>query len=187
MTLDELVTQSLGKAIEKEDASNYAQCFDWAFAYVDILNIPRSSIRHLRAYEIWTLATAETKQYFDLIPNTPTGTPQKGDMPIFDNTIGVSGHVCIASGNNSGTTTFQSTDQNWNGDLFIKYVWHNYNGVLGWLRPKASSTPGPMATITQAELDKVLKARDDNWNNLQTMTTRYNNLKQAVQKAVNDN
>lgn len=167
MTLEELVAQNLGKPVEREDASNLDQCMDWAFAYVDALGIPRSAIRHLRAYQIWTEATAETKQYFDLIPNTPTGVPPKGALVIFDTTVGVSGHVCIASGNADGLKTFQSTDQNWNGHLYIEYIWHNYNGVLGWLVPKVQSPSVLMSKLTQAEEDALRKARDDNYNNWQ--------------------
>ncbi len=161
MNLDQLVAQNLGKPVEREDPTNVDQCFDWAFAYVDALGIPRSAIRHLRAYEIWTLATDETKKYFDFIPNTPAGVPQKGDMVIFGTAVGISGHVCVASGNNDGTKTFQSTDQNWNGHAYVEYVWHNYTGVLGWLRPKK---PTVMATISQNELDKIRSDRDTYYN-----------------------
>lgn len=137
--LEQLVKDNLGKAVEKEDSSNLDQCFDWLLAYVDALGIPRSAVRHFRAYEIWTLANDETRKYFDLIPNSLTAVPKKGDVPIFDKTVGPSGHVCLASGNSDGTKSFQSTDQNWNGHLFIEYIWHNYNGCLGWLRPKSTS------------------------------------------------
>ncbi len=173
MNLDQLVTQNLGKPVEREDPTNVDQCFDWAFAYIDALSIPRTTIRHLRAYEIWTLATDETRRYFDLIPNTPTAVPQKGDIVIFDTTVGVSGHVCIASGNNDGTKTFQSTDQNWNGHLFIEYIWHNYTGVLGWLRPKKTTV---MAIISQDELDKIRLDRDTNYNLLQIEKSKVEEL-----------
>lgn len=136
--LDQLIAQNLGKPVEKEDPSNLDQCFDWAFAYVDVLGIPRSAIRHLRAYEIWTLATAETRQYFDLIPNSPSFIPQKGDMPIFGTEIGPSGHVSTATGIGN-LNTFQSADQNWNGHKYIEYITHSYGGsqgLLGVLRPK---------------------------------------------------
>lgn len=134
---ESFIKNNLGKAVEREDSTNLNQCFDWAFAYLDdVLEVPRSSIRHLRAYEIWTLATDETKKYFDLIPNSPIAVPQKGDIVVFGTAVGVSGHVCIASGNNQGTTQFQSTDQNWGNHSFVEYIWHNYVGVFGWLRKK---------------------------------------------------
>ncbi len=186
--LDQLVTANLGKPVEREDASNLDQCYDWFFAYCDALKIPRDAVRHLYAYEIWTKATDQTRQYFDLIPNTPTGVPQKADVPIFDTTVGTAGHVCVADGNVSGTTTFQSTDQNWNGHKYVEYIWHNYNGCLGWLRPKVSSTGTtvPMATISQADLDAIRKARDDNYNSWQASLTKITILQAKIDKAKSD-
>lgn len=136
--LDQLIAQNLGKPVEREDPSNLDQCFDWAFAYVDALGIPRSAIRHLLASQIWTDATVLTKQYFELIPNTPDFVPQKGDMPVFGTEIGKAGHVCLATGLGD-TNKFQSADENWNGHLYVEYVWHTYGGnqgLLGVLRPK---------------------------------------------------
>lgn len=162
---DDLVKQSLGKAIEREDPANYAQCMDWAFAYCDALDIPRDTIRHLHAYEVWILATDETRKYFDLIPNSPIGTPQKGDLVIFGTAVGVSGHICVASGSNNGTTTFQSTDQNWNGHSYIEYIWHDYGpqigdrrGVLGWLRPKPQGGGNVTDTNKAVGFDRGISA-----------------------------
>lgn len=161
MILDDLVLQNLGKPVEREDPSNYAQCMDWAFAYCDALGIPREAIRHLHAFEVWTLASDVTKKYFDLIPNTASFVPQKGDLVIFGTAVGVSGHICIASGNNSGTQTFQSTDENWSGHAYIEYIWHNYGpqtgdkrGVLGVLRPKVQ--PASSTTVDGATFAKLV-------------------------------
>lgn len=128
-----------GKPVEKEDSSNLNQCFDLAFAWVDLLNIPRETIRHFYAYQIYTLAGDVTKQYFDLIPNTPDGVPQAGDLVVFGQAVGVAGHVCVANGTGD-VNTFDSEDQNWSGKQYAMLVHHNYNGVLGWLRPKTQVT-----------------------------------------------
>lgn len=139
---NQFFAQYNGQAVEKEDASNKDQCFDLAFAWVDFINVPRETIRHFLAYQIWTLASDITKQYFDLIPNTPDGVPQVGDLVIFGTQVGVAGHVSIANG--TGTTkAFESFDQNWSGQQFATTVRHTYGssqGVLGWLRPKTSAT-----------------------------------------------
>lgn len=180
---EDFIKANLGKPVEREDPTNVDQCFDWAFAYLDdVLGISRSAIRHLRAYEIWTLATDETRKYFDLVANTPTGTPPKGALVIFGTAVGVSGHVCIATGSNEGITRFQSTDQNWNGHSYIEYVWHNYTGVLGWLVPKSlpPSTTEPLATITQKELDQIRKDRDLHYNELQATKKTVDSLNQIL-------
>lgn len=147
---EQLVAQNLGKPVEKEDPTNVDQCMDWIFAYVDALGIPRSTVRHLLAYQVWTQATNETRQYFDLIPNTTTFVPKKGDIGVFGTGVGTAGHVCLTDGNGD-TKTFQSADQNWNGHKYIEYIWHNYNSFLGVLRPKQvysqQSTQGGGATV----------------------------------------
>lgn len=162
--LEQLVKDNLGKPVEREDASNLDQCYDWFFAYCDAIGVPRAAVRHLRAYEIWTLANDETKKYFDLIPNSQTFVPQKWDVGIFGTDVGVSGHVCICSGNNSGLDTFQSTDQNWNGHAYVEYIWHNYNGFLGVLRPKTQAVQTPTTSDQQAIIDQLRAQRDGNWN-----------------------
>lgn len=129
-----------GKFIEKEDGSNYAQCFDLVFAWCDKLGIPRSSIRHLRAYEIWTKATDETRKYFDLIPNGPTNIPPVGAIAVFSQLVGAAGHTSVTN-NQSNINDLYSLDQNWSFPKYTRVVNHaKYNGVLGWLVPKQTNT-----------------------------------------------
>ncbi len=142
-----------GRVVETEDSANYAQCFDLALAWCDFLKIPRSSIRHLYAYQIWTLATAETKKYFDLIPNTATNVVQVGDLAVFGTAVGYAGHVSIGTPN-SNSINAVTFDENWAGKQYATTITHyNYYGVLGFLRPKNVTVP---LTDTQ----KVSKIRD---------------------------
>lgn len=134
-----------GKPIEAEDASNYAQCFDLAFNWCDFLQIPRDTIRHLYAYQIFKNPNPDTSQYWEIISNTPTGVPNIGDLVIFGTYVGIAGHVCIFK--EGDAMSFRSEDQNWAGLQKARLVNHNYNGVLGWLRPKVLS-------------DKLVKASD---------------------------
>ena len=132
MTYQDFFNKYNGKHVESEDPNNPFQCLDLAFAYVDFLQIPRETIRHLNAYEVWTGANDLTRKYFTLIPNTPTGVPGQGDLVVFNTVVGPSGHICIANGVGD-TNTFKSLDQNWAGHKFATTETHNYNGVLGWL------------------------------------------------------
>lgn len=142
-----------GKSVEVEDPTNKYQCFDLAFAWCDFLKIPRSAIRHLYAYQIWTQPSAETKKYFDMIPNGPTNVPQVGDIVVFSTTVGYAGHVSIAK-NNSTSMNLSSFDQNWSGKQYATSIIHyNYYGVLGWLRPKSASEP-----VTDAQ--KLVKIKE---------------------------
>lgn len=195
MTFSDFFNKYNGKAVEREDSSNLDQCFDLAFAWCDEQGIDRAAIRHLYAYQIFTQPTDTTRKYFDLIPNTRTGVPQSGDMVIFGTAVGFAGHVCIASGKGD-TNTFESLDQNWdtahfnmgkdpNTGLLIPYtrmVTHNYNFCLGWLRVRqqAPAQPQPATGTTQADLDAVRKARDDNWNLYQAEIQKTTQLTQRV-------
>lgn len=124
--------QVLGKPIEVEDPTNLDQCFDLAFAWCDFIKVPRETIRHLRAFQIWTQPQDSTLQYFDYIPNTPNGVPPEGSIIVFSDAVGVSGHVCIGTGKGD-KNGFTSLDQNWAGAQYAKLVDHVYTSVLGWL------------------------------------------------------
>lgn len=138
------------KSIEAEDASNYAQCFDLAFNWCDFLNIPRDSIRHLNAYQIFTQPNPDTGQYWDLIGNTPTGVPQIGDLVIWGTSVGPAGHVAIFK--EGDTNSFRSEDQNWSGIQKARLINHSYSGVLGWLRPKSAVIAQPTVQSNPASL-----------------------------------
>lgn len=134
--LQQFINETQGRFIEKEDASNYAQCFDLVFAWCDKLGIPRSAIRHLRAYEIWTLANDETRKYFDLVPNGPTNIPPAGSIAVFSQLVGPAGHTSVTLPQ-SNSNDLYSLDQNWATPKYTRVVQHTkYNGVIGWLVPK---------------------------------------------------
>ena len=86
------------------------------------------------AKDIWANYPTEA---FVKIPNTPSGVPQKGDVMIWGTAVGTYGHVGIVISAN--VNSFTSFDQNWpfdNGTGVAHFQYHNYSGVLGWLRPK---------------------------------------------------
>ncbi len=160
-----------GKPIEAEDASNYAQCMDLAFKWVDFLGIDRSTIRHQFAYQVFTNPNPNTAQFFDIIKNTPTGVPLLGDLVVF-----LPNHISIFVKGDS--LAFQSFEQNWDTQHFwyndpnqpgikvpyCRLVTHDYNGVLntGWLHPKTVVTPQPDCTqqLAQAHQECQNKIND---------------------------
>lgn len=143
----------LGKPIEVEDPSNLDQCFDLAFAWCDFIKVPRETIRHLRAFQIWTQPLDITLQYFDYIPNTPNGVPPEGAIIVFSDSVGVSGHVCIGTGKGDANG-FTSLDQNWAGAQYAKLVDHVYTSVLGWLYRKS---------IPVQSVDPVILSQSDSF------------------------
>ncbi len=108
---------------------------DLAFAWCDAMGVPREMIRHLHAYEVWTKPLDSAPQYFDYIPNTPSGFPKEGDLVVFNQGVGPSGHIRIAT-DKATASAFTSFDQNWNGVTSAQLVEHTYEHVYGWLHKK---------------------------------------------------
>jgi len=127
-----------GKYCEVNDPSNLYQCMDLSYAWCDFLQIPRDTIRHLYAYQVYTEPNDLTVKYFDFIPNTPSGIPPVGSLVVFSTAIGgVAGHISIATGEGD-TNTFNSFDQNFGTDKHCRIVSHTYTALkgMGWLVPK---------------------------------------------------
>lgn len=135
---DQLVANIPDQAVEVSDKSNAYQCMDWAYLWTFILGYPKATIQRLYAYEVFTKANDLTKQYFDVIPNTPDFVPQLGDLGVFGTDVGTAGHICVCTGKGD-TNSFQSRDQNWAGKAAVVEIRHTYGGknyFLGVLRPK---------------------------------------------------
>lgn len=150
--------------VEVEDPSAFDQCFDLLLAYCDFLGIPRETVRHQYAYQIWQNQTDLMKKYFDIFPNTATFLPQTGDVALFGkngdrdgngliiNGIPV-GHVDLV-GTGSNINNLISFSQNWdtlhyyhidpqgNHIPYCRTIVHtNYYGCVGFLRPKTQLSP----------------------------------------------
>lgn len=135
-----------GLPVEVNDPSNPYQCMDLAYAWCDFIQIPRDAIRHLYAYEIYTQPNDSTVKYFEVIPNTPSGIPQTGDLVVFSTKVGSAGHISIATG--EGTlNSFVSFDQNFGATIKkAGLITHPYDAVLGWLRPRVTTPAQPIFT-----------------------------------------
>lgn len=166
---------ALNQGVEVSDKSNLYQCLDLAYEYTLFLNVPKVAIAHLHAFQVFTEPNDVTRQYFELIKNTPEFVPQEGDLCVFGTEVGTSGHISVSNGKGN-LKTFESVDQNWAGASKVGVVVHKYggkNGLLGVLRykePKTETTEPSSTgkTYTQEEYDKVRLERDENWNKLQT-------------------
>ena len=162
------IAQWDGKSCEMEDPSALDQCMDLAFAWVDALGIPRDTIRHGYAYQVWATPNPDTTTYFDLIPNTPDVIPLKGDLAIFGTVNGIPvGHISIETGK-SDVNNLITFDQNWdtlhyyhldeqgNHIPYCRTVVHaNYYDCVGFLRPKTTEPveqPTPEVVVTPTEI-----------------------------------
>jgi hypothetical protein len=84
------------------------------------------------AVDYWTNFPTD---FYDKIPNTPTGVPKLGDVMIWGTNYGPYGHIAVCT-DIADTKGFTSFDQNDPSKSPCHYQPHNYTGVLGWLRPK---------------------------------------------------
>jgi len=160
MTFDQFITKWQGKGIDF-DGVYPNQCMDLMHQYVyDVLGITdKATLAQPAAYQVFTnFSNVGGHDQFQLIANTPTGVPQKGDIVFFGQAVGAFGHVCIFI--EGDVNSFTSFDANWpTGSLPHKQT-HTYNGVLGWLHPKVqaptSTVPVDSATFQQL-VDKATK------------------------------
>lgn len=155
ITLNQFVDKHLGK---KADWDNFysGQCVDLYRFYVhEVLGFPQSPGVG-GAAEIWDSADPN---YYDFINNGLYDVPQPGDIIVWNrNAGGGFGHVAVyLSGD---VNSFTSFDQNWPTLSKCTKTKHNYNNIIGWLRPKKEDQSN---CIPQEELDKMRTERDKNW------------------------
>lgn len=131
---DKYFAERIGVGIDYD--GNGVYCFDLANDY-SINLIGGKQFCGDGAYEIYTnFANQPGKELYERIPNTPEFVPIKGDIMVWGTGIGKWGHVAICNGKGD-TTWFESYEQNWTGNNDpVALIKHNYNHVLGVLRPK---------------------------------------------------
>lgn len=132
---DKYFAERLGKPIDYDKCYGVT-CFDLANDY-SVNLIGGKAFVGGSAYEIYTnYDNQPAHELYERIPNTPEFVPIKGDIMVWGQDIGKWGHVAICNGNGD-TTWFDSYEQNWRGQHEpVELIRHNYNAVLGVLRPK---------------------------------------------------
>jgi hypothetical protein len=156
------------------------QCMDLAYAWVFALDIPKSTIQHLYAYEVYTKPRSITKEYFDLLKNTPDFIPQAGDLAVWKG--GTAGHIGICTGEGD-VNFFKVFEQN--NPLGSNAQVHNrsYVNIIGFLRPKQKALPVPEPVI---ENDTIIpQIIDDNGNamEVQAIASTLKDTKKALKSA----
>lgn len=135
MTFFQFVYQNNNKFIDTDGAYG-AQCMDLMHLYCNqVLGLPLNTLSAPTALDAYNnfLSTPQGSQFIQ-IKNTPWNVPRVGDIVFFGSKIGPAGHVCIF--NTGNVLNFNSFDQNWPMGSASHLVWHNYYGVIGWLRKK---------------------------------------------------
>jgi len=90
------------------------------------------------AADFWNGYEKDSSMYnhFIKIPNTPEFVPQEGDICIWNKHKGGGyGHIAVVYGKEQNTRMLTTLEQNWK-PLKVSIVTHNYNDVIGFLRPR---------------------------------------------------
>lgn len=176
ISFDDFIKKYTNVGVDTDGAFG-GQCMDLMHKYCqEVLGLADLSIlAQSNAKSVWTnFPNVKGHELFTQIPNTPIGVPLKGDIMLYD--FNPDGHVDMFI--QGDVNSFRSFSQNFpTGSKSIVVNHPNYNGVYGWLRIKPSE---PMATITQKELDNIIKARDDNYNNWQNTLKKLTDAQNQI-------
>lgn len=152
MTLDQFIANQSGKSLlySPSPAREHlrGQCVQLVCFYVT--QVVGKPVMWRDAAEWWY--SNLYPEHYERIPNTSSAVPRKGDIIIWDRSLansGGAGHIAICVEPRPGTGTFVSFDSNWGGKT-AKLVTHNYNKVVGWLRPRVAA-PAEPAHQTQGD------------------------------------
>ncbi len=115
------------------------------------------------------------KDFFDWIPNTPTGVPQPGDIIVWGSQVGQYGHTAIFIDGNA--QSFRSFDQNWPVGSAAHIQAHNYTGVLGWLRLKKPNQGGTVMDTADGQWLYQVALRRPAENTSASSAGQWNGLK----------
>lgn len=133
--LEQFVSYFNGQYVEVSYRPAQYQCMDLAYIWTALLGAPKASIQQSSANKVWDNASDLTREYFDLIPNTPDAIPQDGDIVVWNTKYGQYGHIGIAL---SGGTKyrFRVFEQNNPIGTNAHIQERGYTNISGWLRFK---------------------------------------------------
>jgi hypothetical protein len=120
------------------DGNYGGQCQDLFNRYcVDVWNIqnPIQMFPVASAYQNY--GYAKNNPLFECVPNDPTAVPQAGDVIIWNQGVGIHGHIGIFV--EGDVMSFRSFEQNWNGVQKCKIINHPYDHITGWFRLKKTN------------------------------------------------
>lgn len=201
MTFDEFLAQYNGKTNVGNTPENKGECVGLASVWIDVLKGP-----HVwgNAKDMYQNADPN---FFEKIPNSPTGVPQKGDIIIWNGTFNRGpGHVAIATGKGD-TKTFEVFEQNnpLGSNCHLR-TYPNYNYVTGWFRPRnavvedtlpVKKTDFESLVLKSSEYDKfvaggyshledVQKVVNEKESTIQNLTKDINSCEVQVGKLLDD-
>lgn len=136
--LNQFISNLNGQFVEVSDRNNIYQCMDLIYVWVFALDIPKSTVQRLYAYDVFIKANDLTREYFDVIPNKLETIPQEGDLVVWKG--GPAGHIAIII--EATQTRMKVFEQNKPLGTNAHIQDRSYTNVLGFLRPKFAKIDG---------------------------------------------
>jgi len=147
------------------------QCMDLVYEWVFCLDIPKATIQHEFAYEVYTQATDFTRQYFEIIENKLETIPQCGDIVVFKG--GKAGHIAIVI--EATQTKMKVYDQNKPLGTNANISDESYTNCLGFLRPKNVIIDAiPQWFLTLLQENNLTLEKESDIRSLFDKAKRYN-------------
>lgn len=181
------IDNTIGQFIEVSSVSAEYQCFDLAYLWAFCLDIPKSTIQHGYAYEVFTGASDFTRQYFEVIEKKTETIPQAGDLVIWNKTSSnIAGHIAIVvEATQSRMKVFeQNSPLGTNAHIGDK----TYTNCLGFLRPKYEESKTVPQWLVTLLLESGLEIDDESsfrevWTNGIRYTDDLKSLQEQVKSA----
>ncbi len=138
MTFQEFIDKWSGKYLEYAGSAGAVnQCVDLVNQYIVSVQ-GKSPILNTNAKDF--LTRADTSVY-DVIPYSFPQVLRNGDIVVWGEEIGKNGHIAVVI--DADEYNFRSFDQNYPVGTPCHKQNHSYNGVIGVMRLKGSSSPQP--------------------------------------------
>ena len=129
MEIQEFFDKHNGRFVEFNQDQYKNQCVDLVQDYItDVLNL---EVPHANAKDLFNAASDND---FIKILNEPTNYPLLGDIIILGEKVGEYGHCEIIK--SAGIEDYEAFCENWPLGSPAHFRKWNYDGVIGWLRPK---------------------------------------------------
>ena len=160
MTFEQFKAKHMGKAVDYDGVCG-VMCVDLAKCYLhEVFGLNPGAWGDAHAYYDNFQNIAPLREKFMRLTNTPSFVPKKGDIVVWSaNLNGGWGHIAIATGRGD-TNYFYTIDQNWYGrNDPCAEIRHNYNYVLGVLRPKTKTKVKSIIKSVIKPKSKTTKAK----------------------------
>jgi hypothetical protein len=141
MTLKEIANEWFDKTVPYPipDPDNLqGQCVQFIRYLLKVYYKTPQWEKQIGASHFWNSYDTDPKMYlyFDKIKNTPDFIPQEGDLVFWNtNKGGGYGHTAAVYGKEQTVNMLTTIESNWK-PYKVSIVTHNYNDVIGFLRPK---------------------------------------------------